>query len=285
MLRSNILVQLPPDTLSLRVASGTLCAHRFGAANGPLTLCVHGLSANSRSFDFLAGALAASGRTVVALDLRGRGWSDVTAPGTYGWGSHAHDVLEAARVLGADRFDYVGHSMGAFVGMEVARRGEGRVGKIVLIDALGTPEAPALIPILAAVERLGAVHRDSDAYVAAVRRLGTVEPWSDYWETHYRYDLVPVPGGVSPRTDRVAVVEDLKYAGGQSPEAMWPSLPADSLLVRASRPLGGGFIVRERDRDRFLAAAPRRKAVDIDANHYGLMTHADTASAIVRHLS
>jgi hypothetical protein len=29
----------------------------------------------------------------------------------------------------------------------------------------------------------------------------------------------------------------------------------------------------------------RAKAIDIDANHYGVMTHADTAAAIARFMS
>jgi pimeloyl-ACP methyl ester carboxylesterase len=274
-----------PETLSFRVSSGTLRAHRFGPQAGPLLVCIHGLSANSRSFDFLAEELAAQGRNVVALDLRGRGWSDVTGPGSYGWANHAQDVLEVATALGADRFDYVGHSMGAFIGMEVARRAKDRVTKLALVDAVGVPEARALEPIFAAVKRLGAVYKDADAYIATVRHLGTVEPWSDYWETHYRYDLVPVAGGVSSRTNRDAVVEDLKYGGTQLPGTMWSSLTADCLLVRSGRSLGGGYVVKATDRDRFVKTAPRAKAIDIDANHYGVMTHADTADAIVRFMS
>ena len=284
MLHSNTDPSSSPEALSLRVSSGSLRAHRFGSPSGTLTLCVHGLSSNSRSFDFLGEALSGTGRCVVALDLRGRGFSDVTGPGTYGWANHARDVLEVARGFGTERFDYVGHSMGAFIGMEVARRAEGRLGKLVLIDALGTPEPASLVPILAAAKRLGAVHRDADAYIAAVRGLGTVEPWSPYWERHYRYDLVPSGAGVSPRTDRDAVVEDLVYAGTQHPDSMWPSIAADCLLVRSGRALGGGFIVRESDRDRFVAEAPRRAAVEVDANHYGVMTHEQTRAAVVRFL-
>ena len=274
-----------PFELSIQVSSGTLRAHRFGAEAGPLTLCVPGLSANSRSFDFLGEALASSGRSIVALDLRGRGFSDITGPGTYGWSNHARDVLEAATKLGAQRFDLIGHSMGAFIGMEVTRRAPERVGKLVLIDAVGVPEAAAIMPILSAVSRLGAVHADVESYVAAVKGLGTVDPWSDYWERHYRYDLVPTRGGVSPRTDPGAVMEDLAYGSTQTPRALWPAIVAHCLLVRSSRPLGGGFIVSESDRDRFVETARRASAVDVDANHYGVMTHKATAQSIGSFLS
>lgn len=241
-----------------------------------MLLCVHGLSANARSFDFLAESLASEGRCVVALDLRGRGWSDVTPAGTYGWASHARDVLAAARWLGAERFDLVGHSMGAFIGMEVAKQDASRLERLALVDAAGLPEAAAMPPILAAVRRLGAVHANADAYVDAVRGLGTIEPWSHHWDTHYRYDLVKTHGGVSPRTAANAVLEDIAYASTQQPYALWGSLSMPTLLLRAARPLGAGFIVSAADRDRFVAEVRSGRAVDVDANHYGIITHDDT---------
>lgn len=273
--------------LSLPLPSGTLRAHRFGPAGAPLVLCVHGLSANSRSFDFLAESLASSERSVVAIDLRGRGWSEVTRPGTYGWASHARDVLAAAEALGAMQFDFVGHSMGAYIGLEVARQAAARVRRMVLIDAIGLPEAASMPPILGAVRRLGSVHADPDAYVAAVQRLGTVVPWSTYWDRHYRYDLVPARGGVTPRTNASAVLEDIAYASTQQPYRMWGSLAMPSLLLRAARPLGqsSGFIVSAADRDRFVAEVRGARAVDIDANHYGIITHADAAKEVKRFLS
>lgn len=269
-----------PGELTLELTSGRFRAHRFGPEGGRLTLCVHGLSANSRSFDFLGAELAGADRQLVAIDLRGRGFSAITGLGTYGWANHARDLLEAATLLGAPRFDYIGHSMGAFIGMEVARQAPERVEKLVLLDAVGVPEASSLVPILAAVQRLGNVHADADAYVAKVRSLGTIAPWSPVWETHYRYDLVAAKGGVRPRTDHAAVLEDLAYGALQQPRSYWPRLAMRTLLVRSGLPLGNGFIVSAADRAEFLRTAPRGEAVDVDANHYGVMTHPRTAEAI-----
>ena len=273
-----------PPPLSFALPSGTVRAQRFGDGKA-VTLCVHGLSANSCSFGRLGETLGAAGRTVIAVDLRGRGLSDVTPPGTYGWSNHARDVLAVADVLGLERFDYVGHSMGAYIGMALARLAAKRVRRMVLIDAVGFPEPQSLVPIAAAVRRLGAVHKSADAYIDAVRRLGTIEPWSDHWERHYRYELVATLGGVRSRTDSSAVLEDMVYASTQSPRALWPALTMETLLVRAARPLGGGFIVSARDRDDFLASAPRARAAEIDANHYGVVMHEDTGHEIARFLA
>jgi pimeloyl-ACP methyl ester carboxylesterase len=275
-----------PETLSFALPSGTIRAQRFGDAGAKaVTICVHGLSANSCSFGRLGETLGSRGHGVFAIDLRGRGHSDVTPPGTYGWLNHARDVIAVADALGARTFDYVGHSMGAYIGMALATLAAERVRRMVLIDAVGLPEPLSLVAIAGAVRRLGAVHSSADAYVAAVRGLGTIEPWSAHWERHYRYEILETPNGVRSRTDSAAVLEDMAYGSSQSPKALWPSLTMDALLVRAARPLGGGFVVSARDRDAFVATAKRATAVDIDANHYGVVMHEDTGAQIARFLS
>src|SRR5437588_12215473 len=94
-----------PLVLDISLPSGRLHAQRFGPATAPLVLCVPGLSANMKSFDFLGERIGASGTLqLVALDLRGRGKSDVTPPGSYGWQSHARDLFGVADALGAERF-------------------------------------------------------------------------------------------------------------------------------------------------------------------------------------
>lgn len=38
------------------------------------------------------------------------------------------------------------------------------------------------------------------------------------------------------------------------------------------------------NRDAFLTVAPRARAIEIAANHYGIMNHPDTARAVLEHL-
>ena len=92
-------------SVDLQLSSGSLRLLRLGPEGGGPVVCVPGLSANARSFDALSARLAQRGRQVVALDLRGRGFSPATAAGTYGWRHHAEDVLEAAGRLGFAAFD------------------------------------------------------------------------------------------------------------------------------------------------------------------------------------
>jgi len=272
-----------PVDLDIEVPAGRLRAWAFGPDDGDLAIGVPGLTANSREFAALGPALAGDGRRFVALDLRGRGRSDITPPGTYGWAAHAEDVVQAAEQLGAGSFDLVGHSMGGFVGLQLANDQPDRLRRLVLIDALGAPDQDALIPIGAALQRLGQASESADAHVAAARDGGHVKPWSQLWEDYFRYELVDAEGGgVVSRTDRDAVLEDVTYAASHPAKDLWPGVRCPVLLCRATRAFGpqGGLIVPAADRDEFLAGNPGAQVAEIDANHYGVIEHADTVAAV-----
>jgi len=272
--------------IDLRLSSGSMRALRHGSGSGIPALCVPGLSANARSFDAIAPMIASQGRPVVALDLRGRGFSPATAPGTHGWRRHAEDVLEAARLMGFQSFDLLGHSMGAFVAMQAAALDSASIRRLVLIDGAGVPEAAAIPPIRAGIERLGAVFPSAEAYCDAIRRIGAAVPW-ELWGPHSLYDLEEVPGGVRSRTSKDAVLEDAVHGAKHDASAFWPALRMPTLLVRAAQPLlpDAGFIVGAALRDAFLAAVPSAQAVEIDANHFGVMAHPDGLRAIDRFLA
>ena len=266
----------------LLLPSGRLHAQRFGPAEAPLVLCVPGLSANLKSFDFLCERIAGDRLQAVALDLRGRGRSDITPRGTYGWPSHARDLFAAADALGASRFSLIGHSMGAAVSMAAAAHDGARLERVVLIDFCGQPEAASLIPIQSSVNRLGQAFPSAESYVEAVRSLGLIEPWSRYWDAYFRYELEPVADGVRPRTDREAALEDLGYGQAHPAHELWPSLTMPVLLLRAAREIlpGMGYIVSQEDGDRFPREVPDAGVVEVEANHYTVVTSETSADAI-----
>ncbi len=282
-----------PTEFDLQLPSGRIHAERFGPQGAPLAICIPGLSANLKSFDFLGERLASDALQVVAVDLRGRGRSEVTPPGTYGWINHARDVLAVADLLGAEKVTLIGQSMGGAVAMACAYLDASRVERIALLDIAGRPDESSLAPIGAAVSRLGAVYPSVDAYVQLVRQIGTIEPWSDYWQRYFEYELQPVEGGVASLTDRAAVVEDGAFGAGAAAfgehagvYGLWRALTMPVLLLRASREMlpGFGHIVPAADRDRFLREVPGAQSVDVDANHYTVNTHEDSARAIAAFL-
>jgi pimeloyl-ACP methyl ester carboxylesterase len=273
---------LTASAFDLVLPSGRLRAHRFGDPAGHLAICLPGLSSTSRTFDFIGESLADHGPHVVALDLRGRGHSEVTRPMTYGWQHHARDVVDAANALGAETFDVIGHSMGAYVALEVARLAPSRLRRLVLIDGGGIPRYAAFRGILHGLERLERSYSSADEYVAAVRNLGVVTPWNEYWDRAFRYDLVQLDGRVRPRTSRVAVFEDVVYGASHDPRRLWRGLVMPALVLRAALPMTGrdGFILTEFDAQSIVRVAASAHAQDVDATHFGIIVDGATVSAI-----
>ena len=259
-----------------------LHSHAWGPEDGPLVVCIPGLSSNCRAFDVIAERLAADGHRVVALDLRGRGQSPITPEGTYGWPAHARDVLAAAN----GPVTLVGHSMGAFVAMQAAADAPERVRRLVLIDAAGVPEPAAVGPIVQGLGRLEVRHASREAYLELVRSGGAVTPWGPFWERNFGHELVEEGGGVRARTSLAAVREDLEHGSARDPRDLWEHLRCPTLLIRAGLPLAdsGGFILSAADRDAFAETVPGARTVEVEANHYGVMADAATAEAIAAFL-
>lgn len=262
---------------------GHVRAHRYGSPGDHLVLCVPGISANSRWFDYLAERLVERGRQVVALDLRGRGRSAVTPSGTYGLRNHARDVLAVARALGAHTFDYIGHSMGAYVGMEAAAIvSDVSLHRLVLIDGLGIPRPSAFLSISRALDRLDHSYASAAAYIAAVQSRGLVPNWNAYWQRIYEYELVEHGGRVRSRTRRGPVMEDIDYGRTHDPRRLWRGLDLPVLALRATRPIGSpaGFVVTPFDLHNFARIAAHATAVEVDANHYDIVMHPQTLATI-----
>jgi pimeloyl-ACP methyl ester carboxylesterase len=274
------------ESLDVVLASGRLRIQRWGATEAPLAIAVPGLSGTSANLAYLAERIAGADLQVVAIDPRGRGRSETTAAGTYGWENHARDVFALADVLGAERFAVVGQSMGASVAMKAAELDGDRLGAVILIDVAGRVD-PGVGPVIgAALERLGRVYGSADEYVAEVRAAGLHDPWSDDWERSLRAELGETEGGVRSRADPDALAEDRAYTATQHPTARWAHLTMATLLVRATRELrpGAGHTVPAGERDAFRRAVPYAEIVEIDGNHLTVNTHPDLPDAVRRFL-
>jgi haloacetate dehalogenase len=107
---------------------------------GPPLLLLHGFPQTHVMWARLAPALARRFH-VVAMDLRGYGWS--SAPRSDGGALYskramAADAVRVMESLGHVRFRLVGHDRGARVGYRLALDQPGRVEKLALLDILPT---------------------------------------------------------------------------------------------------------------------------------------------------
>ncbi len=272
------------EEITLDLPSGRVQAVSHGG--GPLVLCLHGLTANSRAWDFLGERLAGAGFHAVALDLRGRALSPVTPPGSYGLDSHVADVLAAANALDAETFDVAGWSMGALIGILAASTASGRLRRLVLIDHAGRMDDAAVEVVRAGMDRLDAVVADPQEHVDAVRAAGGIERWLPQWDALYRRELRRAEDGRwVARTSRPACEEDLEDMIARDWKEAWRPLAMPTLLVRSTRLMNGGAIVPEAERDGLVARATQPTVVEVDATHSDIMTADATWAAVESHLT
>jgi pimeloyl-ACP methyl ester carboxylesterase len=261
------------EEFDLDLTSGRVHAQRFGESEAPLVLAVHGLSANMHGFDYLAPLLVAEGtRQVVAVDLRGRGGSEVTPAGTYGLRAHARDMFEVATLLGHDEFDWIGWSLGALMGIVAADMEPGRIRGLGMIDHAGRSDERAVAAVIAGLDRLEAELPDTAEYVARVEAVSPIRPFTDFWRRFYAYEF--------RRTNKAACLEDGRDAAGHDWPQAWRRLTMPVALVRCRRPLGGGLVVPDDVAADIAATVSGLTITDVDADHFTVMTHAPAAEAL-----
>ena len=269
-----------PSEFDLQLRSGRIRARRTGPESAPLVLFLHGLSAHLHSFDFLIEQLLGLGLQCVAIDMRGRGRSEITPPGTYGLESHARDVLEIATQLGATQFDLVGWSMGALIAMQAAALAPQRVRHLVLIDHAGNMDPGPVEKITRGLDRLDLVLDQPSTYLDAIRLNGSIVPWSGFWDNYYRYELQAQQQGYQPSTSKMACLEDLQNLMQADFAALWHCLSMPVLLIRCLVPIAGGLIVPARVRDDICKAVPQIQVADLEFDHYIVMVSAETSELI-----
>ncbi|WP_395665326.1 alpha/beta fold hydrolase [Methylocella sp.] len=110
--------------------------------DGPPLLLLHGYPQTHVEWHRIAPALAERFR-VVAMDLRGYGWSSVP-PSAKGEGYAkrvmARDAIDVMQKLGALRFHVAGHDRGGRVGCRLALDAPERLLKLAVIDIIPTLE-------------------------------------------------------------------------------------------------------------------------------------------------
>ncbi|TAM95077.1 MAG: alpha/beta fold hydrolase [Rhodanobacteraceae bacterium] len=127
-------------SIELRIDTpfGELAALQWGDADAPPLLALHGWLDNAASFARLAPLLAAR-RRVIALDMPGHGHSAHLPESArrYHIVDQVDHVLDAADALGMERFDLLGHSLGAGIASLTAAAVPARIGRLLLVEGLG----------------------------------------------------------------------------------------------------------------------------------------------------
>ena len=256
-----------------------------GEARLPV-VCIHGLTRNSADFGAVAPLIAAAGRRVLAVDVRGRGRSDrAPDPMTYLPPVYAGDVAALLDQAGISRALFVGTSMGGLITMALAALRPTAVAGAVLNDIGPEVAREGLARIAAYAGQPVAVETWADAAAYARRTNAAAFPhygeaeWDAFARRLFREDEAGRP--VLDYDPEISA--PIRAAG---PEALTPDLwPAFSGLA-AGRPL---LLVRGATSDlldaaiagRMRAAAPHMRFVEVPGVGHAPMLDEPAARAAI----
>ncbi|NLG48128.1 alpha/beta hydrolase [Gordonia sp. (in: high G+C Gram-positive bacteria)] len=102
---------------------------------------IHGMGGDHTTWRPAAKVLRAAGRPTIAVDLRGHGRSEHAD--SYLLDDFSRDIERVVQELGLDRFDLVGHSLGAHAALRYAMGSPDRVRRLVLEEVPPMPRDDA----------------------------------------------------------------------------------------------------------------------------------------------
>jgi len=249
--------------------------------NREVLVCVHGLTRSSRDFDDLARALCGQFR-VVCPDVAGRGDSDrLPDPKLYTWPQYVSDMVTLIARLDVETVNWLGTSMGGFVGLALAAQTGSPVKKLVLNDA-------APVVARSSLERIGAyvgqtpVFKDLAQAETYIREISA--PFGPHSDAQWRFLtetwLRQKPDGWRPAYDP-RIAEPFRDSMPQSDLLLWylyDALRCPTLLLRGEH----SDVVSRETAAEMARRGPRARVVEVrGVGHAPTLMHADQI-AIVR---
>lgn len=256
---------------------------RFGAPGATPILIVHGLSYFSYDWIPVAGALAETGREVVAMDMRGFGDSTWSPSRAYDIGEVAGDFIAVMDALGWDKVNLLGHSMGGRNSTWCAAENPDRIATLVLCD-FSPVNAPAgsqrVARTVAGVPDLFASVDEALAYFGKDPGLPADAPYRRRMEAY----LKPVDGGFVIKRDTIyrerfrKVLAGEGHGGGPDMWAKLAEVRCPTLVVRGRR----SDMFAEENVQKVKDTNPNIELVEVNAGHD---VGGDAPEALVAHVT
>ncbi len=107
----------------------------WGDSGNPNKLfCLHGVTRNSRDFDFLAASMSDQYH-VICPDIPGRGVSGYFSElDNYNYQNYVTAIKQVIAEITPDQVDFLGTSMGGLLGMNIASKDDSQIRKLILND-------------------------------------------------------------------------------------------------------------------------------------------------------
>jgi pimeloyl-ACP methyl ester carboxylesterase len=267
---------MPEPTMKKVNGDGIKIQLALWGNTGKPILCLHGITANCRSWDCLTFALAGCHR-MMAMDLRGRGFSD-KPPNGYSIAHHGQDILAVLDELQLDKVVLMGHSLGAFIAIAFSAQYPERVDRLILVDGGGklseTQSAKVFAGIKPALDRLGQVFPSTEAYIARMKEAPYLQPWNDFLETYVRYEIEKVEGGVRVNISPEHIQEESINLGKVDFGLLYPQIQVPTLILRATKGLlaEDDILLPEDVVARLVLEISDARRIDLEGtNHYSIL--------------
>ena len=209
------------------------------------------------------------------MDLRGRGATG-RIEGPAGIPAHAADLLALLDREGLDRVAYIGHSLGAMIGVYLAAHHPDRVSRLVLVDG-GADVTDEIDALLSPVhERITQTYPSREAYVEYTRNLPVFEDrWDEDLERYFAGDVRPDDGEWRHHADLETVGDDRERMHGFPLSELWPRIQCPTLVLLSTVGLAGpdeGFILPPPEARRMQETIPDCALVEVEnTNHYDIL--------------
>lgn len=276
-----------------------LHARDYAPASGPTKLpviCIHGLTRNARDFEDLAPKIAAMGRRVLAVDVRGRGLSARDPnPMNYHPGTYAADIVALLQAAGIERAVFVGTSMGGLIAMVLTSLKPEAVAAAVLND-VGPELSPVGLARIAGYTGMASRFGTWDeaiAYAKAINEAAFPAYTAEDWDRFARRLFDEIDGGfvlaydpdiAAPIKAAAEAAAKTQASGGAAlaPPDMYPLFRALSkdrplLLVRG----GISDLIDPAIAERMKAAAPHMAYAEVPGvGHAPMLTEPEAWAAM-----
>lgn len=183
-----------PDGLSLYARDYPA---RDGEQRLPV-LCLHGFTRNSADFQDLAPVIAATGRRIIVMDVRGRGKSDRDPNAAHYHPKHyARDVIGFLAALGIPKVVFLGTSMGGLITFAVALLKPKLIGAAILNDVGPAVDPAGIARIQSYAGKAPPVRNWQDAadYCRVINQASLPHYGNDDWQRMARRTFRDGPGG------------------------------------------------------------------------------------------
>lgn len=252
-----------------------LHVQEWGDPRGEPLVCLHGVTGYAGVYQRLAEERWNT-RRVLAFDLRGHGRSGWEPPWTFA--THVADLAETSAALGLSAADWVGHSFGGRLVLELASAHPELVRRAVLLDP-AIQLLPEVALAVADFERREPVYGSAEEYIQERLSLYPDSPRAAIEHEASQHLEPQRDGSVRRRTCQAAAVSIYGELATAPPP---PSTPAAQTLLLYAPAYG---LVTEDQIEAYRAAlGDRLQVVEVPGLHMVQWEAFDEVAGAVEHL-